>query len=235
MGSTHDCRGLRRTLSYLAVVNARRAASLGIVGVITLTASLTSTVALAASDSTPPTLASFSFTPTTVDTSASQQAITFTARITDDLAGVSSGYIEFDSPSGQYLSAQFYSNYRVSGTAQDGNYVYNAIVPRYSEQGTWTAVYGSLTDGVGNRRSAKAAILSRRGSSLICARTLELDARIADNFKVGQRLSPLLGVGTLVQPSDQGGAVGIRSGENVQQLAGSCFACGRDNSCADVL
>ncbi len=121
------------------------------------------TVALAAGDTTPPTLVSFSFTPTTIDTSASQQTITFTARITDDLAGLSYAYVEFDSPSGQYVTADFYSSTRVSGTAQDGTYQENVIVPRYSDPGTWTARYTSLRDQVNNARNLTSGDLSAEG------------------------------------------------------------------------
>jgi hypothetical protein len=105
-------------------------------------------VAMADGDTTAPALASFSFSPTTVDTSASAQAITVTAQITDDLAGVEFGAFRFESPSNQSISVYFDSSNRVSGTALDGTYVNNITVPRYSEQGTWTADFFELRDKV---------------------------------------------------------------------------------------
>jgi hypothetical protein len=42
----------------------------------------------------------------------------------------------------------FDSSNRVSGTALDGTYVNNITVPRYSEQGTWTADFFELRDKV---------------------------------------------------------------------------------------
>jgi hypothetical protein len=44
----------------------------------------------ATSDTTPPSLKEFSFTPTTIDTTLSSQTVTVTARVTDDLSGFSS-------------------------------------------------------------------------------------------------------------------------------------------------
>jgi hypothetical protein len=114
-------------------------------------------------DTTAPALASFSFSPTTVDTSASAQTITVTAQITDDLAGVEFGAFQFESPSNQSISVYFDSNNRVSGTALDGTYVKNVTVPRYSEQGTWTADYFEFRDKVGNDRVLRTADLSVAG------------------------------------------------------------------------
>jgi len=114
-----------------------------------------------AQDTTPPNLVSFEFSPNAINTATSSQDITFTAHLTDDLSGIGpiagdgerwSG-AQFRSPSGnQHVSVSLFSQYRVSGTDLDGIYVSKAILPRYSEQGTWTLEYLALYDRVGNRR-----------------------------------------------------------------------------------
>ena len=63
-------------------------------------------VATATGDTTPPTLTSFSFSPTTVDTSASAQTISITVHLSDDVAGVQYGEYSFAGPSNQYLNSQ---------------------------------------------------------------------------------------------------------------------------------
>src|SRR5256885_186221 len=86
-------------------------------------------------DTTPPQLVSFDFSPQTVNTSATSQMITFTARITDAPAGVQSANGRLFSQSGfQNLRLDFN---RVSGTAQDGTFVSSVTGPAFSEAGTW--------------------------------------------------------------------------------------------------
>ena len=103
-------------------------------------------------DTTPPTLAGFSFTPTTVDTSNGTATITFTAHITDDISGVSNtndGVTVFaDSPStGAYQATELYL---ASGTSLDGIYTGTITIPQYSEQGTWSINSVHLEDNAGN-------------------------------------------------------------------------------------
>jgi hypothetical protein len=117
--------------------------------------------AVYAQDTEPPNVLSFDFDPKAVDTSASSQEITFTARLTDDLSGVGmnddlswrwSG-ASFQSPSrNQYASVSFNPNDRVSGTDLDGTYQSKMVLPRYSEIGTWELEYVSISDRVGNTK-----------------------------------------------------------------------------------
>jgi hypothetical protein len=90
--------------------------------------------------------------PSRVDTSTSDQTVTVTASITDDLSGVGNGgYIMFRSPSGQYVNAQLGEGWQVSGTPQNAVVSYPMTVPADSEPGTWTAQVLELDDRVGNR------------------------------------------------------------------------------------
>jgi hypothetical protein len=123
------------------------------------------------SDTTAPTLADFSFTPNSVDTSTGAQTITVSAHILDDLAGnAGDGYtssptqVRFVSPSGQQNVTAMLAGYnRVSGTATDGYYEYVLTLPRYSEQGTWHIDYMILVDQVGNTRTLRQTDLQAAG------------------------------------------------------------------------
>ncbi|GCL39658.1 hypothetical protein SR1949_47860 [Sphaerospermopsis reniformis] len=88
-------------------------------------------------DTTAPSLGSFSLSTTSVNTSTAAQSITVTAQITDDMSGLvsgslSSGYggVSFKSPSGQQ-SAYVLLNYsdRTSGTSQNGIYSDTLTIP----------------------------------------------------------------------------------------------------------
>lgn len=118
----------------------------------------------AQSDTTPPQLASFSFNPTSIDTSASSQTVTVTLRITDNLSGFQTGSISFRSPSGQQnIGYGFSSSNRVSGNSLDGIYQVAVIFPQYSEAGTWRISLVGLTDVAGNTRYLNTSDLTTAG------------------------------------------------------------------------
>jgi len=112
------------------------------------------------SDTEPPNVLSFDFDPKAVDASASSQMITFTARLTDDLSGVSGksgGFptqARFRSPSGnQFQTVIFWPPQNlVSGDELDGIYESSITLPQFSESGIWQLHYFSLYDNVANRR-----------------------------------------------------------------------------------
>ena len=114
-------------------------------------------------DTTAPELVSFSFSPTSIDTSGGSEQITFTAHITDDLAGNYMAEVWFCSPSGQFIDAIFDSSALVSGTALDGAYEFTATVPQYSEQGRWTVAYFHLRDNARNSRRLTAEDMTAAG------------------------------------------------------------------------
>jgi hypothetical protein len=120
-------------------------------------------------DSTPPQLQSFSFTPDSVNTAASDQTITVTAHITDDLSGVACGggfscpQVQFKGPSGQTIAAVFGPGTLVSGNAQDGVYRTTTTVPHLAAQGNWTASWFLLEDQAGNEANLTAADLTAAG------------------------------------------------------------------------
>src|SRR5256885_2065663 len=95
----------------------------------------------ASQDVTPPKLVAFSISPSTVDTSSGPVVITFSARITDDLSGLSYASVRFQSASGgQARAVEFVGQNRTSGTALDGTYTTTFTLPQFSEQGTWTGL-----------------------------------------------------------------------------------------------
>ena len=102
-------------------------------------------------DTTAPALAEFDFNPKTVDVSAGPQTVTITLRITDDLSGFDFGNFLMISPSGQQVSSGGYNaQNRVSGNSLDGVYQASAVIPQFSEAGTWRVIQVFLKDLVGN-------------------------------------------------------------------------------------
>ena len=96
-------------------------------------------------DTTAPALAEFDFNPKTIDVSAGPQTVTITLRITDDLSGFDFGNFLLISPSGQQVSSGGYNaQNRVSGNSLDGVYQVSAVIPQFSEAGTWRVIQVSL-------------------------------------------------------------------------------------------
>ena len=113
-------------------------------------------------DTTPPELglptsSALQITPGVVYTGLADATVTFTAHLTDDVAGAArAGYssspsqARFRSPSGgQFVDAVFFEN-RISGTDNDGVWEYTATLPRYSEAGLWVLEYFLVVDQLGN-------------------------------------------------------------------------------------
>src|SRR3990172_2022426 len=119
----------------------------------------------AVQDLTAPDLAEFSFSPSTIDTSAADATVTVTARIVDGQSGFSSTFLQFRSPTTQSRFAFLGSGNRISGTANDGVYRTTVAFPRFSASGTWTAGFSSLTDTLGNSRALSKADLAAAGFS----------------------------------------------------------------------
>jgi hypothetical protein len=124
-------------------------------------------------DRTPPEIISASISPTMVDTSSTNQPITITVRLRDDLAGLEKpedffpgSYLDagivFVSPSKRhYVSTGFAA--RTSGDQLDGIYTNSLWLPRYSEPGTWSVYSFSVADAVGNRKTIGLAEFLDRG------------------------------------------------------------------------
>ena len=109
-------------------------------------------------DIVPPIFESLSLSTSSVDVSSSDQTVTFTARITDDLSGISntsssSGFAQVGlrSPSGeQSVWAWFSENNRISGDSTDGVYEIEITIPAFSEAGEWKVHSIETRDTVGN-------------------------------------------------------------------------------------
>lgn len=93
--------------------------------------------ASAQTDTTPPQLKSFSFSPNAIDTSASAQTVTILIGIKDDLSDFNMGDVEFEDPRGNIWGWAFYPSHRISGDSKDGVYRLTVSFPHNSPQGTW--------------------------------------------------------------------------------------------------
>ncbi len=103
-----------------------------------------------ASDTQPPVLTSFTFTPTAVDTATNSATVTVTAQITDNLSGVASSGAEFYSPAG---IQRFGCNMSlISGTNLNGTFQCTGTIQAYSEAGTWYVYDVYVEDSAGNQQ-----------------------------------------------------------------------------------
>ena len=101
-----------------------------------------------ASDTQPPVLTSFTFSPTAVDTTTTSASVTVTAQVTDNLSGVSGVSLQFLSPSGN--QEQQCGLNLVSGTNLNGTYQCVLVMPAFSEAGTWNVSDVFVVDKTGN-------------------------------------------------------------------------------------
>lgn len=115
-------------------------------------------------DTTAPALAEFDFNPRTIDVSAGPQTVTITLRITDDLSGFEFGNFLMFSPSGQQVSSGGYNApHRIAGDSLNGVYQVSAVIPQFSEAGTWRVFQLFLRDQVGNTAVLSESDLINRG------------------------------------------------------------------------
>ena len=112
-------------------------------------------------DSEPPQLAGLSIEPDEVDTTGSDQKVTFTAHVTDNLAGVSSVGIALSSPSGGQVIVEGLSF--LSGTATDALYSGSVTIPRFAEAGAWKITNVFLNDNARNGTGLSTAKLEELG------------------------------------------------------------------------
>src|SRR3954447_23593823 len=108
-------------------------------------------------DVSPPQLVSLFLSPPTVDTSLDSATVVVTARVTDDLAGVSSGVgisasqVVLRGPTGSHRArASLDIRRRSSGDSLDATFVAPVTFWRWAEQGVWTVESVELIDEVGN-------------------------------------------------------------------------------------
>ncbi|MBK9171368.1 MAG: hypothetical protein IPM24_28480 [Bryobacterales bacterium] len=132
------------------------------------------TVASSPSDTTPPTLFSFDYTPKFINTTEGFQFVTVRVQADDDLSGLLFGPttplasffesgINFRSPSGQQVRGYCCSTWTlVGGTPLNGTWEAQVFFPRFSEEGTWKVFQLQIKDAVRNMAHFNAADLEAR-------------------------------------------------------------------------
>ncbi|CAN5530267.1 hypothetical protein BH10ACT11_BH10ACT11_02690 [soil metagenome] len=113
-------------------------------------------------DSEAPKPTGLTMSPPSVDTSTGSQTLHFTVKATDDLAGIDAGqsYVDVITPAGKEQAYTYLS--LTSGTATDGTLTGDAILPRYSAQGTYTLEL-LLVDQAGNEDLVSSSVLIGKG------------------------------------------------------------------------
>ncbi len=122
-------------------------------------------------DVMPPQLTEFSLSPKIIDTSSSDQTVTLTVTVKDDMAGFSASnedvYPLINGGSHAKLAAgsqhvHFKSFTLKSGNAFNGTYESTAIIARGSEPGDWAIQEVYLSDRAGNSRIVNKDLLDAR-------------------------------------------------------------------------
>ncbi len=115
-----------------------------------------------------PQVTSLSVTPTFVNTAIGSAALTVTATLSDNLAGILSFgcFLGYRSPSGQQFSFGG-SLVRQSGTALSGVYTSTVTIPQFAEIGTWVPSSFFCQDSVGNYISVGTPDLLARWPGLL--------------------------------------------------------------------
>jgi IPT/TIG domain len=113
-------------------------------------------------DEAPPAVAGLAITPSSVNVASSSQTVTVSAHITDDLSGVASASVQFESPSGKQVTTNVEFT-KVSGTETDGMYEATVTFNQFIQPGTWKVRDVDLRDNVGNEAGVSAAQLEAKG------------------------------------------------------------------------
>jgi hypothetical protein len=113
-------------------------------------------------DEAPPSLAGFSITPSSVNVASSSQTVVVGAHITDDLSGLASASVQFESPNGKQVTATAEFT-KVSGTETDGTYEATVTFNQFIQAGTWKVRDVNLRDNVGNEANLSATQLEGKG------------------------------------------------------------------------
>ena len=174
------------------------------------------------SDTEPPRLTSFNFSPTFVDTTTGARQIILSAGLADNLSCLNFAnsnvspnlfnysYFRFASPSGGQNLYFGVRDPRVSGTVLNGTWQATAYLPQYSEAGTWTMVDGYFSDGAGNRANYSSAQLNALGfpttfqvilPSLIVDGTVPATGGTVMDDVFGSRAVVTIPPGVLTQPA----------------------------------
>src|SRR5205085_2133202 len=88
-------------------------------------------------ETTPPILTSFAFSPMSIDVTNGSADVTLTAGMTDDFSGASQAAVYFVGPSNNSTQAG-YATTLISGTNLNGTWQGTMTFPRFLEPGTWT-------------------------------------------------------------------------------------------------
>ncbi len=120
-------------------------------------------VVIGQTDTTPPVLIDFSFTPAAIDLSAGGASVLATFQVTDDLSGTALAGVTFSGPGSPLVFKDCSAIAPVSGTAQAGIWECSLDFPPGSNLGTWHVLQVELQDVDGNGRFYLSGELSASG------------------------------------------------------------------------
>jgi hypothetical protein len=142
-------------------MNSRRLSAVSLVLIALSLLGSSSAGAETPEDTKAPQLVGLTIEPDEVDTTAADQKVTFTAHVTDDLAGISSVGIAIASPSESQVVVE--SLNFSSGTSTDALYSGSVTIPRFAEAGAWRVTNVYLNDSARNGDALSTAELEGLG------------------------------------------------------------------------
>jgi hypothetical protein len=115
----------------------------------------------AVEDAEPPSVTGLTITPSSVNTTAAPQTVTVKGTLTDNLSGVASATIQFQSPNGKQFTSKVALS-KASGTELSGTWEASVPFERFIQSGTWKVNSLVLSDNVGNEAKLTAAQLEAK-------------------------------------------------------------------------
>ena len=104
------------------------------------------------SDTEPPVLTDFSFSPASVNVSNSDQGINFSFTVADNMSGLMHIQTKLTNPDyNNTIFLNLYNHDLISGNSLNGTYQKSATIPQYSMAGTWSISQIILIDSTNNQ------------------------------------------------------------------------------------
>jgi hypothetical protein len=107
-------------------------------------------LASAQTDTSPPVLELFSFTPTAIDVSSSNVIVLATFQVSDDISGVQTAGVTFTSPGSPLEFKSCTASTPISGTPLAGTFECSISFPQGAQSGVWNVLQVESQDVAGN-------------------------------------------------------------------------------------
>ncbi len=133
-------------------------------------------------DTTPPEISEFSFSPSVIDTTDSDQTVTVTIRVADPESEVYDASVLFKHPTRyEYIAVSLRKENLISGDSKDGVYRATAVFPQYSKAGTWVVSNISAVQGIQHPDGSIGGLVSNFNTYKLAARGFATQLQVISN------------------------------------------------------